>query len=139
MKRIAKCHCGALSLSAEGEPDPIVMCHCDSCKRRTGTSYNLGAWFPVQDVAVEGETKVYARTGDTNSVLEFYFCPHCGTNLYWKGPEIFPGKIGVAVGCFEDPNFPAPTRSIFGARRHRWLSMPEGVHSLVGGKFSEPE
>lgn len=139
MKRTAACHCRALSLTAEGEPDPVVMCHCDSCKRRTGSSYNLGAWFPEQDVSVTGETKIFRRTGDTNSPLEFYFCPHCGTNLYWKSPEVIPGKVGVAVGCFEDPDFPAPTLSVFGGRRHTWLKMPPGVHSLIGSRLSEPE
>ena len=34
--RRAACNCGQLSLTAEGEPVRISMCHCLECQRRTG-------------------------------------------------------------------------------------------------------
>ena len=139
MERTATCHCGALSVKTLGEPERVMMCHCASCQRRTGTSYNLGAWFPDSDVKITGEAKVYARTGDTNSLIEFHFCPNCGSNVYWRAPTIQPGKIGVAVGCFAEPEFPAPSVSLYAKHRHNWLSIPSGVPSFIGGRNSEQE
>ena len=139
MERVAKCHCGSLSVVASGEPSPVLMCHCELCQRRTGTSYNLGAWYPETDISIQGETKLYARTGDTNSLVKFYFCPNCGSNVFWKAPEIQPGKVAVAVGCFADPEFPAPTLSLFGTQRHSWITMPEEVPSFGGGRGSDEE
>ncbi|MFT4583903.1 MAG: hypothetical protein ACI915_003828 [Gammaproteobacteria bacterium] len=98
MKRVAKCHCGNLSVIANGEPSPVLMCHCELCQRRTGTSYNLGARYAEGDITAQGETKLYARTGDTNSRVEFYLCPNCGSNVFGKAPEIQHGKVCVAVG-----------------------------------------
>jgi hypothetical protein len=51
-------------------------------------------------------------------------CPNCGTSIWWEG---FPGKIGVAGGCFADPDFPPPTLSVYEQTRHRWIATPPGV------------
>jgi hypothetical protein len=139
MKRIAKCHCGELSVQAVGEPSIVLMCHCEFCQRRTGSSYNLGASFAAEDITVHGDAKQYNRTGETNSPLEFFFCPNCGTSVYWKAPEIQPGRVIVAAGCFADPSFPAPSMSLYAVHRHDWISMPSGVPSFMGGRDSEAE
>jgi len=51
-----------------------------------------------------------------------HFCPTCGTNLFWE-LDRRPDSIGVAVGGFIDPSFPAPTRSVWEESRHRWVSF----------------
>jgi hypothetical protein len=35
--------------------------------------------------------------------------------------------VGVAVGAFADPNFPAPRVSIYDSRRHPWVQLPPGT------------
>ena len=72
MERIANCHCGNLTLTAKGDPDLILMCHCQHCQRRTGTSFNLGAWYPKNDVSHQGDTRTYTRT--ETAPVTFYFC-----------------------------------------------------------------
>lgn len=118
MKRSARCHCGDLVVQVTGEPEVVVMCHCEYCQRRTGSSYNLGAWFRQERLHVTGESRTYRRTGDAGHVVDFAFCPNCGTNLFWTAPGMRPGLMAVAVGCFVDPNFPVPAISL----THR---MPE--------------
>lgn len=41
-----------------------------------------------------------------------------------------PDMIAVALGAFGDPSFPAPTVSVYGARRHAWTGIPEGAEHL---------
>ena len=138
MKRTALCHCGQLQVICEGNPTRIIMCHCELCQRRTGSSYNLGAWFSQTNVVVKGADKVYCRIGDEGVECEFHLCPVCGTNLYWKAPEVISGQIGVAVGCFSDPEFPMPTVSFYGKSRHRWLKQPS-VPSYITNTRGELE
>jgi hypothetical protein len=39
----------------------------------------------------------------------------------------FPGKIGIAGGCFADPDFPPLTISVYERTKHPWIHLPEGV------------
>ena len=41
-----------------------------------------------------------------------------------------PGMIGIAVGCFADPDFAKPERLFWASRRHRWLDLGEGIALL---------
>ena len=103
LTRVAKCHCGKLNVETKGEPKHIFMCHCEFCQRRTGTSYNVGAWFSKAEIVIEGETKKYTRKGDSGAETTFYFCPYCGSNIFWECFDKLPGLVSVAVGCFADP------------------------------------
>ncbi len=39
MTRTAQCFCKAVAVTVEGDPEPQGICHCDDCKRRTGTAF----------------------------------------------------------------------------------------------------
>ncbi len=41
--------------------------------------------------------------------------------------------IGIAVGCFADPDFPAPKISLYEKRRHKWLEVPPEAANYDGG------
>ena len=48
--------------------------------------------------------------------------------VYQIRPDtVLPYMIGVAVGCFADPDFPAPQVSLYEQRRHRWVEVPAGT------------
>ncbi len=122
--RKAACSCGQLTLVAEGEPTRISMCHCLACQRRTGSVFGTQARFPKASVTVEGETTHSIRRADSGNHINFYFCPSCGSTVYYfidDDPEI----IAVPVGAFANPNFPPPTVSVYEDRLHSWVAVPE--------------
>lgn len=131
MTRTAQCHCGQVKLTCEGEPSPVIACHCQLCQRRTGSPIHIGAWFDRENVKFEGETTEYTRTtGDAGLPVTFNFCPTCGTSIWWLSPRPngpLSGKVGIAGGCFADPDFPPPNISLYEKRRHSWISVPEGT------------
>ncbi len=137
MTRIAQCHCGQLKLSCEGEPYPVVQCHCELCQRRTGSPFQIGAWFEKENVTFEGDSSEFMRsTGDDGLSVTFNFCPVCGTSVWWLSPRPdgpLKGKVGIAGGCFADGDFPAPTISIYEKHRHAWVSVPEGIPCFAEG------
>lgn len=139
MSRIAKCHCGGLEVECDGDPAEVIMCHCELCQRRTGASYNLAAWYSSENTEVRGDSGLYVRTGDTGKEIQFHFCRVCGTSVFWDLTGDRAGTRAVAIGCFSDPDFPAPTISIFGRNRHKWLNKLSGVTSLTGFLGSDPE
>jgi hypothetical protein len=91
-------------------------------------------WPSTEELQVHGETKVYngleidgvgTVSGDS---VSYYFCPTCGSTIYWT----FEGEaayqlIGMAVGNFVDPAFPAPTIEVTVVMRHSWIPPIPGV------------
>lgn len=126
-KRRAECSCGKFSLTIDGDPLRVSVCHCHACQRRTGSAFGVQAWFPIANVVVSGQSKQYVRTGDGGSEIPFRFCPDCGSTLYWQ-LEGFPDVIGVAVGAFADSAFPGPSVSVYDeSRRHPWVGLPDDI------------
>jgi hypothetical protein len=130
-RRMATCSCGALSVTTEGEPQSVVACHCVDCQRRSGSPFGLGAYFAAEQTRVAGDAQVYTRSTDAGNRFETHFCPTCGTSLYWQSGRN-PGLIGVAVGGFADPGFPAPVRSVWERSKHGWLHVPVDHHFEKG-------
>lgn len=120
MARFATCACGQLRVTCQGEPLTISLCHCLECQKRTGSTYGVAAFFPRADVEPQDEAREYSRIGGSGSPVVFHFCPNCGSSVYWE-PGRAPDLIGVAVGAFADPDFPAPSQSVFTQRRHAWV------------------
>ena len=118
----ATCQCGALSASFEGDPDFVIACNCRACQKRTGSPFGTGAYFRKEQMSVEGAPKSWGRLADTGRALENFFCPTCGTNLYWT-LEMRPEHIGVAYGTF-DTKLPDPVRAIWMEEAHDWVSFP---------------
>jgi hypothetical protein len=121
--RHAACRCEQLRLTADGEPVRISVCHCLACQRRTGSAFGVQARFEAEKVRTEGRYSEYVRFSDKGEERISYFCPECGSTVFYKLPAE-PELIAVPVGAFADPSFPAPTVSVWESRRHPWLELP---------------
>jgi hypothetical protein len=134
--RTASCNCGQLSVTYEGpEPERRSLCQCYRCQKRTGSVLSVQARIPREQVTIEGRSSTWAfpvegedypfLACDTSGAV-YHFCPVCGSTVYWD-IEIAPDVIGVAVGAFADPTFPAPMISGFEAYGHSWAMNAEGL------------
>jgi hypothetical protein len=94
--RRASCCCGQLHLMIEGEPSRISMCHCLECQRRTGSVISNQARFGREQITIGGEATPWMRAAESGNTLTFYFCPTCGSTVYWEN-EGFPGIVAVAT------------------------------------------
>jgi len=129
--RLATCACGAIRLNVEGDPHVVSMCHCQVCQRRTGSTYSVHAYFSRRCVKIEGSPKTYSRTAESGRAIESYFCPDCGSTMFWGHP-LDASQIGIPVGAFADPSFPLPEVSIFMPYKHPWIVVPDGVPTYEG-------
>lgn len=123
--RTATCGCGQLSITVYGAPLNVGVCHCLLCQRRTGSVFaSLAAFAAPWEVS--GEAREHVHVGDHGARFMFRFCPTCGTSVF-DTEEGVEGRVGVAVGCFGDPDFPPPDVSVYDSRRHGWVVLPDGV------------
>jgi len=128
-KRLASCSCGQLMAVVTGEPVRISICHCLACQRRTGSVFGEQARFARENVKVSGVSTEYIRVGDEGGAVKFHFCPTCGSTVYY-GLESLDGFVGIPVGAFADPAFPAPRVSVYEERMHGWVVPPPGAERI---------
>jgi len=102
------------------------MCHCLACQRRTGSVFGAQARFERKHVSFQGRSTEYVRIGDSGGAIRYYFCPTCGSTVYYV-LDAAPDVVAVPVGAFADPAFPAPRRSVYESRRHSWVQPPQDV------------
>jgi hypothetical protein len=117
----ARCACGQLAVRLNGPTPSIAACHCVECRRRTGSAFGLGAYYRSDRVSVSGETKTYLRTAASGAELSFFFCPDCGSTLFWRS-SLFPQRLAVAAGAIDDPAFPSPKNSLWEESKLAWVS-----------------
>ena len=110
----------------------IVACHCLACQRRTGSPFGLGVFHAIDTVEITGTATEFIHVGDSGRKVRCYFCPTCGSTVYWK-PDVLPSLIGVAVGALGDPGFPAPAFSIFERSKHHWVHVEAVEHFQKSG------
>ena len=116
-------------MRCSGEPITVSLCHCLDCQRRTGSLFGIGAFFAKEQVTIaQGSPTQFRRESDSGSDITFHFCGICGSTVWWE-PERLPSMVGVAVGAFADPDFPAPTQRTWNVRQHQWLHLPVEVAS----------
>ena len=119
--RLASCSCGKLTVSTQGEPTRVSICHCLACQKRTGSVFGAQARFPADAVIFAGQSSEYVRIGDEGTSARFHFCPECGSTVFYL-PDAIPGVVVIPVGAFAAPDFPQPRVSVYEARKHRWPS-----------------
>ena len=130
--RTASCNCGQLRVTCKGpDPERISLCHCNLCQKQSGSVFAVQARFPKEQVTIEGESTAWKLPLEAAKALPyrncvvaggggtFHFCPVCGSTV-WYTADADDSRIGVKVGCFTDPTFPAPKISGFEAYRHPW-------------------
>ena len=135
MQRTAQCSCGSVKVVALGEPSSVVACHCFECQRRTGSVLGVGAYFPQEQITVSGVTSQFVRPTESGNQFFTHFCPACGTSLYWSSGKN-PGLVGVAVGAFADPSFPAPVRSVWEQSMHPWVRVEVALQHFSKGRVA---
>lgn len=127
----AQCTCGGLRLTFGEPPQLTALCHCLACQRRTGAPFSANAFYSVDCIEISGASKEFVRTADSGRKVRMYFCPTCGSTVYWRA-EAAPSWIGVAIGSFADPTFAPPALSVFEQSKHKWVHLDEKVRHFKG-------
>ncbi|RYE83614.1 MAG: GFA family protein [Myxococcales bacterium] len=127
--RQAQCSCGQLKVTCGGDPIRVSVCHCLACQRRTGGPFSQQARWPADRVTIAGASTSFVRVGDSGGTMTFRFCPTCGATVYYT-IDLMPGFIAVPVGAFADPCFPPPVFSVYEARKHGWVTLPDGTEHM---------
>jgi hypothetical protein len=109
------CLCGAVKITAMGEPFRVGLCHCLDCRKHHGSVFHASAIFHDTAVAIEGETHSYQGR---------HFCPVCGSSVFGRSGD----EIEVNLGALDAPDVFRPTYELWMIRRESWLPEFETMH-----------
>ncbi len=115
------CYCGAVTFEVSGKSDWIGHCHCESCRRASGSVMTTFAEFKHEQVHLTGEKPNRYETDDgvTRS-----FCGRCGSPIAYENQDS-PGKIHLHLGLFDDLEPMAPQDHSFLEEKPGWLHADE--------------
>ena len=97
------CLCGAVRFTAEVAQKKAGICHCEMCRRWTGSAL-IGITVPKEKIDWQGVEKIAEK--QTSAWAKRAWCADCGSNLFfevtlegeWSGGQEIP------LGLFDDPN-----------------------------------
>jgi len=94
MIRKASCCCQKCSIEIDGEPVMNAICHCNSCKRRTGSAFGWSAYFTGRPgAAKDWRPQSLCDIRDAGSGRSDRSAPIADSTLFWKA-DIMPGYTG---------------------------------------------
>ena len=128
MKLSGACHCGQVSYHTNDAPVRMAQCHCNACRRTTGTGHLVQAFFKNEDVHISGETTAHESISDTGNIRTRRFCATCGSRLFSENSKL-PGVTGIAVGTFDDSSWFKPEVVLYVSERPDWDCDDESIPS----------
>ena len=128
-----RCLCGRVKYEYSGSIGPANYCHCEDCRRCTGSAFNIGVRLRLADFQVtSGDPKSFTKNGDSGRELTRHFCSDCGSPLFTSAPR-HPEYVYVKAGTLDDPSIVEPTHQNWVASAVRWSQIGPEVRSFSKG------
>jgi hypothetical protein len=107
--RAGGCLCGAVRFSVKGDPLRVGPCHCQDCRRVSGSAFTFFGVWP---------RSAYEGTGELRTFEGRSFCPDCGfrvASLRDDEAELMLGALDLV------PSDIIPDYELWIGRRETWL------------------
>jgi len=117
-KHRGSCLCGAVTFEIEGTFDHFYLCHCERCRKDTGSAHAANLFSSSGTLKwLSGEDKVTTYDHRSEGHIKS-FCSICGSalpNLQQEG-----ALLVVPAGCLDSALCMRPQGHIFYADRACW-------------------
>ncbi len=132
------CLCGEVRFeiaepSGRLEPrGPFVMCHCNRCRKHTGSAFNAGFRVKKEDFKlVAGEDSISNYKAPilvSPPAYEKQFCKRCGSPV----PIEIATDVLIPAGTLDDDPRVKPDRHVFIEHQAPWFQITDDLpHDLV--------
>ena len=106
------CLCGSVNYKSNSDPLVIQNCHCDQCRKATGSVYLTNLFIKEENFEITGEVNNYTHLSDAGNNMTKYFCPKCGSQVFGKNSGR-PGIITIRSGTVNEKDIIKPIRNLF--------------------------
>lgn len=122
-----RCACGAVTYEARGPLRPVSYCHCDTCRRQTG-SFVSATSVPVENLTIHGAGNLSEWRATPGAARRF--CRVCGSLLFWR--HDFRKSVSIMAGSLDKPTGLKPSIHIFVSEKGDYYDLTDGLpqHAL---------
>ena len=115
------CMCGSIRFEIEAPLGPFGFCHCNTCRKASGTAFTANSSVPRDKVRFlngEGTIRRYESSPGTFRC----FCSNCGSPVYKESPSK-PGVIRIRLGLLDTPVGDKPRAHPFWSEKADWYEL----------------
>lgn len=134
---LGSCLCGEVSFSIEGAIGPFELCHCNRCRKVSGSAYVA---------ALVCESSGYKLTNGSELVRSFdakiinvppayrvYFCSICGSQVPDPNPK---GRyVDIPAGLLDDDLSISPDKHIYVDLKANWDKLDKQLPMYTETEF----
>ena len=122
-RHAGSCLCGQVKFEIEGDFDRFFFCHCQRCRKGTGSAHAANLFSPNARITwLSGQDRI-TQYNVPDSRHSRAFCAACGSAL----PRERPGMLIVPAGSLDTDVHTQPTAHIFASSRANWDKNLESV------------
>jgi hypothetical protein len=117
------CLCGAIRFRMTADPLWVAYCHCESCRRHTGSVVATFAGFAESTVSFsEGTPAVF----ESSPQVWRSFCGRCGSPISYRSTR-FPGEVHFYIGVMDRPEQYLPQAHVHHGERVAWFDTKDDL------------
>ena len=123
-----RCFCGNVQFELQGQPLWVAHCHCESCRRNTGSAVATFVGYKKEQLAyTRGKRKFYASSPG----VQRGFCADCGTPMTYEADR-YSDEVHLYVSTLDNPGAYQPQVHVFFAERVPWMDLEDDLPRYEG-------
>jgi len=124
------CLCGSIQYELSGEPVRFYHCHCQRCRKATGTGHASNIMIkPDSFKWLAGESLLKRYKVPEAERFFTHFCSECGSAMPRDVPEI--GAIVIPAGSLDHDISLRPEARIFWDSHTEWSCSGDGIKTFA--------
>lgn len=125
------CLCGSVRYGIRGEPLALLYCHCEECRRATGSSLNTSIFVWRSDFhIVSGDEALSFHESSPGN--HRHFCSRCASPVFKNFPEP-PDLVTVRAGTLDSDPGVRPSGHIWVSEKAPWYEITDGLPEFSKG------
>ena len=121
------CLCGAVKYELSGEPKRFYHCHCERCRKASGTGHASNIMVKTDSLKwLAGESLLKRFKVPEAERFFNLFCSECGSAMPRDVPEI--GMVVIPAGSMDHEITIKPEARIFWDSRAEWSCSGDGLN-----------
>ncbi len=125
------CLCGSVRYEIGGEPLALLYCHCEECRRATGSSLNTSIFVRRSNFRIVSGADALSFH-ESSPGNRRHFCSSCGSPIFKLFPEP-PNVMTVRAGTLDSDPGVRPSGHIWVSEKAPWYEITDGLPQFPEG------